>query len=71
MACLGSFVRGEEHEGSDLDVLVEFSRTMNLFELVELKIHLSDVLGVEVDLVMKKALKPNIGKNIFAEVISV
>ena len=44
---------------------------MNLFEFVELKIRLSDVLGVEVDLVMKKALKPNIGKNILAEVISV
>ena len=71
MACLGSYVRGEDREGSDLDVLVEFSRTMNLFEFVKLKIHLSDVLGVEVDLVMKKALKPNIGKNILAEVISV
>ena len=71
LGVFGSYVRGEEQEDSDLDMLVEFSRTTNLFDFVELKLHLSDVLGVEVDLVMKKALKPNIGKNILAEVVPV
>jgi predicted nucleotidyltransferase len=32
---------------------------------------LSDKLGIKVDLVMKKALKPHIGKHILEEVVPV
>ncbi|MBP1910428.1 nucleotidyltransferase family protein [Methanolobus bombayensis] len=64
----GSFVRGENTPKSDLDVLVEFSRTPTIFSFVHLENYLSDVLGIKVDLVMKDALKPNIGKYILKEV---
>jgi len=40
-----------------------------LFEFLELKHHLSDLLEVEVDLVMKDTLKPTIGRHILNEVI--
>lgn len=63
----GSFLRGEEKEGSDLDLLVTFSETPGLFTFVKLENHLSDLLGVKVDLVMKDSLKPNIGERILAE----
>ncbi len=63
----GSFLRGEEKEGSDLDLLVTFSETPGLFTFVRLENHLSDLLGVKVDLVMKDSLKPNIGERILAE----
>ncbi len=63
----GSFLRGEETPESDLDLLVTFSETPGLFTFVRLENYLSDVLGVEVDLVMKDSLKPNIGERILAE----
>ena len=64
----GSYVRGEHTPKSDLDVLVELSRTPTIFRFVHLENYLSDSLGVKVDLVMKNALKPNIGKYILREV---
>ena len=67
----GSYVRGQEQADSDLDVLVEFTRTPGLFEFVALKLELSELLGVNVDLVMKRALKPRIGERILREVVPV
>jgi len=67
----GSYVRGEHTPKSDLDVLVDFSRNPTIFRFVHLENHLSDSLGVKVDLVMKNALKPNIGKHILREVEAV
>ena len=63
----GSYVRGEEAEGSDLDLLVTFEEVPTLFQYVALEQFLSDELGVKVDLVMKEALKPRIGKYILEE----
>ena len=56
----GSYIRGEQTKNSDLDVLVEFSKTIDLFKYIELENYLSEKLGVKVDLVMKDALKPRI-----------
>lgn len=53
----GSYVRNEQTATSDLDVLVTFSRTPSLFSFIELENHLSDLLGVKVDLVMRDSLK--------------
>ena len=70
-AFLGSYLRGEAKEGSDLDILVEFKpdAKISLLEFVELENYLSDLLGVKVDLVEKSALKPRIGKRILSEVV--
>jgi uncharacterized protein len=63
----GSYVRGEEKEDSDLDILVVFNEVPTLFKFVELENFLSDHLDLKVDLVMKDSLKPRIGKRILAE----
>jgi uncharacterized protein len=68
LGIFGSYVRGEQTSESDLDILVEFDEKPGLFEYIELEDYLSDLLGVKVDLVMKSALKPNIGKRILNEV---
>ncbi len=65
----GSYVEGKQRETSDVDILVEFRKTVDLFSFVHLKNHLSDLLGANVDLVMKRALKPNIGKRILRQVV--
>ncbi|HSS52239.1 MAG TPA: nucleotidyltransferase family protein [Thermoanaerobaculia bacterium] len=67
----GSYVRDEQSPKSDLDVLVTFSKTPGLLEFIALENHLSDLLGVKVDLVMKTALKPHIGQRILSEAVPV
>ena len=67
----GSYVHGEQRVSSDLDVLVEFKEPVGLFEFMALENYLSDLLGVKVDLVSKKALKPHIGEHILEEVIMI
>ena len=68
LGVFGSYIRGEQTEDSDLDILVQFDKKPGLFKYIELEDHLSELLGVKVDLVMKSALKPNIGKRILREV---
>lgn len=65
----GSYVRGEQNEASDIDVLIDFEQAPSLLNFIELENYLSDTTGIKVDLVMRRVLKPTIGKNILAEVI--
>ena len=67
----GSYLRGEAKEESDLDILVEFEKTIGFFKFLELEEYLSNLIGIKVDLVSKKALKPYIGKYILKEVVIV
>jgi predicted nucleotidyltransferase len=67
----GSYIRGEENETSDLDILVEFNSPIDIFKFIELEEILTKKLGVKADIVSKQALKPFIGKKILKEVIYV
>ena len=67
----GSYVRGEQKAKSDLDILVEFSEPIGLFQFIELEDFLKAKLGVKVDLVMKKNLKNRIKARIIEEAIYV
>ena len=69
MGVFGSYVRGEQREDSDLDVLVDLGAGMTRIDLVGLELELSDALGIKVDLAMKDALKPRIGKRVLAEAV--
>jgi predicted nucleotidyltransferase len=71
LGLFGSFVRHQNRPDSDLDVLVTFTEAPSLLRLIELENHLSDLLGIKVDLVMGEALKPQIGRHILAEVVPV
>ena len=65
----GSYVRKEEKAKSDIDILVDFYETIDLFEFVELEDFLSETLGVKVDLIMKETLKPRIKDRILKEAV--
>lgn len=69
LGVFGSYVRQEQTDASDVDILVDFVETPDLFTFVGLKNALSDLLGLPVDLVMKSALKPAIGQRILKEVV--
>jgi predicted nucleotidyltransferase len=67
----GSYVRGEEKKTSDVDILVEFEETPDLFEFIELERYLEGILGTKVDLVRKNALREELKNTILAEVVTV
>ena len=67
----GSVVREKAGRRRDIDVLVEFEKPIGLFKFLELEELLSKRIGGKVDLVSKKALKPEIGRTILAEVVLV
>lgn len=54
----GSLARNETEAGSDVDLLVEFISPPGFDKYMDLKFRLEELLGNPVDLVMKKALRP-------------
>lgn len=64
----GSYLKGEQNDSSDVDMLVEVGRPMGFVKFIRLENHLSQILGIKVDLVTKKALKPYIGKRILEDI---
>lgn len=71
LGLFGSYVRDQQGSESDLDILVTFRESPGLVKFIELENRLSDLLGVEVDLVVRDALKPRIGRRILEEVVPV
>jgi uncharacterized protein len=53
----GSYARGENNIGSDIDILVEFKNPPSLLKLVKLENDLSEILGIKVDIVTQGSLK--------------
>jgi len=64
----GSYVRGEQADNSDIDILIDLDRPIGFVKFMKLEKYISDLIGIKVDLVTKKALKPYIGKRILQEV---
>jgi predicted nucleotidyltransferase len=58
IAVFGSYVRREEKPGSDIDVLVHFSKRKSLLDLVRIERQLSETLGIKVDLLTEKSISP-------------
>jgi predicted nucleotidyltransferase len=68
----GSFARGDNKKGSDIDILVEFKESPSLLTLIKLENDLSEILGVKVDLVTTGALKSKrIKKSIKKDLINI
>jgi len=60
LAVFGSFVRGEQHRGSDVDIAIEFdnSKRKTLLDLIGLEEELSTVFKLKVDLGVFSSLNP-------------
>ena len=65
----GSYVRGEESPGSDIDVLVEFSDRKSLLDIVGIEQELSDTLDIKVDLLTEKSISPYLIDRIKREMV--
>lgn len=58
VAIFGSYARGEEQPGSDVDVIVEFSERKSLLQLVRIERELREVLGTKVELLTESSISP-------------
>ncbi|MFO7537246.1 MAG: nucleotidyltransferase family protein [Chloroflexota bacterium] len=68
----GSYVRAEQTENSDLDVLVTFDNPrLSLIQFIQLELELSKLLGMKVDLVEREGLKPTIGQYVIEESVAI
>lgn len=69
--CLfGSYARGEQHQESDVDILVEVDPSIGL-RFVDLAHTLEEILGTRVEVVSRRAIKPRNWEVIEKELIDV
>ena len=66
----GSYVRGEQRDTSDIDILVDFHEDADLFDLVGLGIFLEEELQQKVDVVSRKALRSELQETILSEMVT-
>ena len=71
ISIFGSYVRNEQKESSDVDILVEFEKTVSLLHIVALENHLCDILGLKVDVVPKKNIREELKEFILREAVPV
>ncbi len=67
----GSFARGEDKKGSDLDMLVELNKKHSLLDLIGIKFELEDVLKRKVDLLTYGGVNPRLEKYIYKDEIKI
>jgi hypothetical protein len=71
VAIFGSYARGDERPGSDIDVLVEFTDGKSLLDVVGMEQELSDKLGKKVELLTERAISPYIIDRVRREMVVV
>lgn len=68
LGVFGSYARGEENSGSDVDLLVRFAKGKSLLVLVRIERELSERIGIKVDLVTEPSLSPYLRERVLKEV---
>jgi len=69
LGVFGSYVRGEQKRGSDIDILVEFDEIPDIYQFIDLEDDLRKLLKKKVDLVRKGAIRPELKDVILNEVV--
>lgn len=67
----GSVARGDDRPGSDVDILVDFTDEASLLDEVGLRLLLTDLLRVEVDVIAADSLKGTMRERVLGEVVEV
>ena len=67
----GSVVRGDDHEGSDLDILIDPTSNTTLMDVAKIQVELEQLLGVSVDVLTPKALPDKFRSFVLAEAVPV
>lgn len=67
----GSYVKGEEREDSDIDILIEFPKGKSLLDLVRLQRKLEEAIGKKVDVATYKSVSPLLQKYIQGDLVQI
>ncbi|MGH7885503.1 MAG: nucleotidyltransferase family protein [Thermodesulfobacteriota bacterium] len=67
----GSYVRDEQTNESDIDVLVEFSTPVSLLKIISLENYISDILRIKVDIIPKNNIREELKEDILKEAVLV
>lgn len=67
----GSYVRGDNREDSDIDMLVDFPKGKSLFDFIGLQLKLEDALQKKVDLITYTGIKPRLRERILSEQVQI
>lgn len=70
-ALFGSYVRHEETNTSDVDILVDYPSGKSFFDFLDTKIQLEEALDKKVDLIEYKTIKPQLKEYILSEQLSI
>ncbi len=65
----GSVARGESSDGSDIDILVDLKSDASVYDVSGLAVELEQLLGVAVDVVPARSLKPGIRERVLSEAV--
>ncbi len=65
----GSVARGDDAKSSDVDLLVDLDEGVGLVALAGLKRELTELLGVDIDVVSAQSLKARISDEVLAEAV--
>ncbi|KQS01044.1 DNA polymerase [Williamsia sp. Leaf354] len=68
---VGSIARGEDHPGSDVDVLVDFTDEATLLDEVGMRLALTELLRVRVDVIASDSLHGEIRDRLLSEAVAV
>ena len=58
LGVFGSYARGDADTGSDIDILVDFNKKIDAFDYIKLANELEDLFQQKIDIVSRKAIKP-------------
>ena len=69
LGIFGSYARTEQHQNSDVDLLIDYVKAPSLIKVIELRDYLSDRLNIKVDVVTVNGLRADIKEQVLSDVI--
>ena len=69
LGIFGSYARNEQHQNSDVDILIDYVKAPSLIKVIELRDYLSDRLNIKVDVVTVNGLRADIKEQVLSDVI--
>lgn len=69
ISIFGSYARNEAGPESDLDIIVEFSETKSLLDIIGIEQEIAEKLGIKVELLTEKFISPYLIDRIKKEMV--
>ncbi|MBS3140480.1 nucleotidyltransferase family protein [Candidatus Woesearchaeota archaeon] len=67
----GSYARGEQKKRSDIDILAQIPKSVNLYDFIGIKQDLEEALGKKVDLVTYRSIRPELKQKILSDEVEI